>query len=92
VSLADLKGTGGANTPFCVTDTATSELFSTEKAAPSTDAGDHTTITNAQFSTSRASLTWKRKEEEGGRGGERGEERWESNRGRDGIEERGGSI
>jgi hypothetical protein len=54
---AHRKGTGGGNTPFCVTDTAMSELFSTEKAAPSTETGDHTTITKAQFSTSRASFT-----------------------------------
>ena len=65
--LTYLRDTGGAKTPFCVTDTATSELFSTENAAPSTETGDHTTMTNAQFSLARASLTCVEEVRKGGR-------------------------
>lgn len=50
-------GTGGAKEPDWMSETATSESFLTEKADPTSLAGAHTTITNAQFSPDLANLT-----------------------------------
>lgn len=50
-------GTGGAKDPDWMSETATSESFLTEKADPTSLAGAHTTITNAQFSPDLANFT-----------------------------------